>query len=70
MDENWQSLGRIPSESLRTFLATTRAKIVLYYLKNEAKYEYIFKKNSQVSIQNRYLIFRRKDLSNVHVDTE
>ena len=69
MDKNWQSLGRIPSENLRTFLAVTRAKIILCYLKNKAQYEYIFKKNSQISIQNRNMVFRKQDISNITVNT-
>ena len=52
MDTNWQSVGRIPSENLRTFLAVTTAKIKLSYMKNKTQYEYIFRKNSQISIQN------------------
>lgn len=52
MNTNWQSVGRIPSENLRTFLAVTTAKIKLSYMKNKTQYEYIFRKNSQISIQN------------------
>ena len=62
MDKNWQRLGRITSENLQTFLATSNAKIVLKNPKKGTFYKYTFKKNSQISIKRKHLMFQIKDV--------
>ena len=69
MDDNWQRLGRITSENFKTFLALTSAKIRLHHKKNKTQHEFIFRKNSQISIQNSNLIFRNQDVEKLIIQS-
>lgn len=68
MDNNWQRIGGITSEKLETFLAISKARIKIYGLVKHTTHEYVFKKNSQISIQNRYMVFEHKDVKHLTVE--
>ena len=69
MDKNWQRLGRITSENLKTFLAINPARIILSDLKNKIRREYVFRKNSQVSTREDKIIFHNQDVKKLSVQS-
>ena len=69
MDRNWQRLGKITSENLKTFLAITKAKIKIHNKKNQVIKEFLFKENSQISIKEDKLIFKDQDVNKITIKT-
>ena len=69
MDKNWQRIGRITNESLRTFLAVKNAKIRLKIPGNNTLREYIFKKHTQISIKKNSMLFQNSDIEKLLISS-
>lgn len=60
-DDSWEKLGEYKPEKLKTFLAKTdRSLLKLGY--DDGFLEFIFKKNSQVSVYDRFIKYNSKNI--------